>query len=74
VAVGGQCGGAGRWFPDRDEAVKFARSVIASGRTNLDVGCFRINYYWHRGKFGDLDEMFDPPAGLAHENWQKICR
>lgn len=59
-------GGAGQWFPDREAAIRFARSVIASGKTNVDMGCFQINYHWHGQKFGDLDEMFDPVGGAVY--------
>lgn len=55
--------GDGRWFADRDQAMRFAESTLAQGRTNVDIGCFQMNYHWHGRRFEDLDEMFDPVAG-----------
>ena len=52
-------------WASRDEALGFARDAIASGRTNVDLGCFQINYRWHGKRFDDLGEMFDPAAGAV---------
>lgn len=52
--------GDGRWFSDRAEAKAFAEATLRAGRTNLDIGCFQMNYHWHNRRFEDLDQMFDP--------------
>ncbi|WP_424931979.1 lytic transglycosylase domain-containing protein [Amaricoccus macauensis] len=57
--------GDGRWFKDRREAMKFAEATLEEGRTNVDIGCFQMNYHWHGRRFDDLDEMFDPVAGAV---------
>ena len=52
--------GAGSWFDDPNAALAFAEDRVARGRTNLDVGCFQINYRWHGMHFASVAEMFDP--------------
>jgi hypothetical protein len=51
--------GEGHWFATRDEALAFARSSVAAGRTSFDVGCFQVNYRWHGHAFASLEAMFD---------------
>jgi hypothetical protein len=55
--------GDGRWFADRVKAMDFARATLDTGRTNLDTGCFQMNYHYHGRRFENLDQMFDPVAG-----------
>lgn len=52
--------GEGHWFRTRDEAMAYARSALASGARNFDVGCFQLNHRWHANGFPDLTTMFDP--------------
>ncbi|SDD21372.1 hypothetical protein SAMN05421538_101119 [Paracoccus isoporae] len=52
--------GAGRWFDDPDSAIAFAEARVAAGRTNVDIGCFQLNYRWHGMQFRSVREMFDP--------------
>jgi len=52
--------GKGSWFDDPALALSFAEDRVAQGRTNLDVGCFQLNYRWHGEKFETLAQMFDP--------------
>ena len=52
--------GAGSWFDDPGTALAFAEERVAAGRTNLDIGCFQLNYRWHGMHFGSVAEMFDP--------------
>lgn len=52
--------GSGTWFDDPDRALAFAEDRVAQGRTNLDIGCFQINYRWHGENFASVAEMFDP--------------
>ncbi len=52
--------GKGFWFNSREEALAFARSSLAQGRTSFDVGCVQINYRWHGHAFPSLEAMFDP--------------
>lgn len=52
--------GEGTWFDDPQSAVAFAQDRVAQGRTNLDIGCFQLNYRWHGGNFASVAQMFDP--------------
>ncbi len=52
--------GEGTWFDDPNAALAFAEDKVAAGRTNLDIGCFQLNYRWHGENFGSVAEMFDP--------------
>lgn len=52
--------GEGTWFDDPQSAVAFAEDRVAQGRTNLDIGCFQLNYRWHGEGFASVAQMFDP--------------
>jgi hypothetical protein len=51
--------GQGYWFKTREEALAFAKSSLAAGRTSFDVSCFQINYRYHGHNFPSLEAMFD---------------
>ena len=59
-------GGEGRWFETRDAAVRFASDARASGRTNIDTGCFQLNFRWHGQAFPSIEAMFDPVANATY--------
>ncbi|KRW94934.1 lytic transglycosylase domain-containing protein [Paracoccus sp. MKU1] len=52
--------GEGTWFDDPASAVAFAEDRVALGRTNIDIGCFQLNYRWHGAHFASVAQMFDP--------------
>ena len=52
--------GKGMYFETRDDALAYLKKAVASGVTNIDVGCMQINYRWHGDQFGSLEEMMDP--------------
>ncbi|MTH64937.1 hypothetical protein [Paracoccus shanxieyensis] len=52
--------GEGTWFDDPQSAVAFAEDRVAQGRTNIDIGCFQLNYRWHGENFASVAQMFDP--------------
>lgn len=52
--------GKGYWFDNREEALRFLHDQVAQGQQNFDVGCFQVNYRWHRHGFASLDTMIDP--------------
>lgn len=58
--------GEGHWFDSAQEARDFAQSAIETGVTNLDIGCFQLNWRWHGDKFSSIDEMFDPETNADH--------
>ncbi|MCE6961899.1 transglycosylase SLT domain-containing protein [Cereibacter sphaeroides] len=59
-------GGKGMYFETRDEALAMLRSVVASGVTNIDVGCMQLNWRWHSPAFGSAEEMIDPLRNTRH--------
>lgn len=52
--------GEGTWFDEPQSAIAFARDRVDQGRTNLDIGCFQLNYRWHGENFASVEQMFDP--------------
>ncbi|HRO16336.1 MAG TPA: hypothetical protein PLL33_15120, partial [Paracoccus sp. (in: a-proteobacteria)] len=58
--------GQGTWFDDSSAALGFARQRIAEGRTNLDIGCFQLNWRWHGKSFASVEQMFDPLANARY--------
>ncbi|WP_134678949.1 hypothetical protein [Paracoccus ravus] len=52
--------GEGTWFDDALAALTYARDRLAQGVTNLDIGCFQLNYRWHGENFTSVERMFDP--------------
>lgn len=52
--------GTGSWFDDPGTALAFAEERVTAGRTNVDIGCFQLNYRWHGMHFGSVADMFDP--------------
>jgi len=47
-------------FATRDEAAAYLRQQIERGRTNLDIGCLQLNWYWHGDQLGTPDTALDP--------------
>jgi hypothetical protein len=39
---------------------------LDTGTTNIDLGCFQLNYRWHGEAFGSIDEMLDPQANALY--------
>lgn len=58
--------GRGRWFDTRRGARQFALSQVRGGTTNIDLGCFQINYRWHGRSFETLSDMLDPTANALY--------
>lgn len=52
--------GNGHWFASRHDAYDFTKKHRMAGATSFDVGCFQINYRWHKAAFVSLESMFDP--------------
>lgn len=58
--------GDGTWFRSEDEARSYVFSKVKQGASNIDIGCFQINYRWHSDAFRSLDHMFDPDSNAAY--------
>ncbi|MGC3939863.1 transglycosylase SLT domain-containing protein [Roseobacter sp. EG26] len=52
--------GKGLWLTTEVAAVDFTRNHLSSGKENIDIGCFQLNYRWHGDAFASISEMFDP--------------
>lgn len=59
-------GGEGQWFDSADEAEESAQSAIGGGATNVDVGCFQLNYRWHADGFESIAAMLDPDRNATY--------
>lgn len=58
--------GDGSWFQSEDAARSFVFSKVKRGVSNIDIGCFQINYRWHADGFRSLDDMFDPDLNAVY--------
>ncbi|WP_300011738.1 transglycosylase SLT domain-containing protein [uncultured Roseobacter sp.] len=58
--------GQGFWFETKDSAIVQAQSRIKNGLTNIDIGCFQLNYRWHGHAFASVREMFDPQENARY--------
>ncbi|MDD7970165.1 transglycosylase SLT domain-containing protein [Roseinatronobacter alkalisoli] len=70
--------GQGHWPATRDGALAIIRNALDGGHSNIDIGCFQINYHWHARHFPSLDIMLDPArnadyaAQLLHGHFQRL--
>ena len=53
-------GGEGHWLDSAAEAEALVAAAIDKGATNIDIGCFQLNYRWHAQAFASLADMLDP--------------
>lgn len=58
--------GKGYWFASESEAQQFAGAQIDGGATNIDIGCFQLNYHWHSKAFLSVEAMFNPLANARY--------
>jgi Transglycosylase SLT domain len=59
-------GGNGQWFATKADAAGQAQSALDLGATNVDLGCFQLNYRWHATNFASLDDMLDPEQNALY--------
>lgn len=48
------------WFDSQEDAADFAQTQIDGGQTNIDLGCFQLNWRWHGENFPSVADMLDP--------------
>ena len=65
------------------ERISYLKNI---GKTNFDIGCMQINYYWHNQNFASVEEMLDVTSNVryaasiihglykAHGTWQAAVR
>jgi len=59
-------GGEGKWFDTAAEAEASVAEAVEQGATNLDLGCFQLNYRWHSDKFDSIAAMLDPEENAIY--------
>jgi len=52
--------GQGVYLETMQSAEKYITSSLKDGYTNIDIGCFQVNYRWHGRHFSNVGEMLDP--------------
>ncbi len=59
-------GGEGHWPESKAEAVVLVDQALQTGLTNVDLGCFQLNLYWHAQAFQSVEDMLDPAKNAAY--------
>jgi hypothetical protein len=59
-------GGAGHYYPNKEEAVAALTAYKAESDVNIDVGCMQISLRHHPNAFPDLATALDPAANVAY--------
>lgn len=59
-------GGEGHWPETEEDAVSLVETALQSGLTNVDLGCFQLNLYWHAGAFLSVEDMLDPQRNATY--------
>ncbi len=59
-------GGEGMWFETRESALTTLVDPLPQGVTNIDIGCFQLNWRWHGDGFASVPDMIDPGKNAAY--------
>jgi hypothetical protein len=59
-------GGESHWFATRDEALEYLTAALAAGTTNIDLGCFQLNWRWHNAGFASAGAMMEPEENALY--------
>jgi hypothetical protein len=59
-------GGEGHWLETAEDAEALVQDALNRGATNIDIGCFQLNYRWHAASFASLDAIFDPESNARY--------
>lgn len=59
-------GGQGHWLDSAAEAEALVASALERGATNIDIGCFQLNYRWHAEGFASIADMLDPDSNADY--------
>lgn len=52
--------GQGHWLDTTTDAEAMVQTALDTGLTNIDLGCFQLNYRWHAEAFASIRDMLDP--------------
>jgi hypothetical protein len=59
-------GGDGQWFNSAGDAAESVDIALRDGATNIDLGCFQLNYRWHASAFNSVDDMLNPEQNATY--------
>lgn len=59
-------GGDGKWYDSAAEAEAGVTEALNQGATNVDLGCFQLNYRWHAQGFASVADMLDPDRNAVY--------
>ncbi|AZL61145.1 lytic transglycosylase domain-containing protein [Tabrizicola piscis] len=59
-------GGEGHWLDSADAAETLVAKALEEGLTNIDLGCFQLNYRWHADAFASVADMLNPDANALY--------
>lgn len=59
-------GGESHWFATQQEALEHLAPALAAGTTNIDLGCFQLNWRWHNAGFASATAMMEPEENALY--------
>lgn len=59
-------GGKSHYLGSAPEALAKLDDILATGTTNVDVGCMQLNWKWHSKAFASRADMIDPVQNTAY--------
>ncbi|OYU18471.1 MAG: invasion protein [Rhodobacteraceae bacterium PARR1] len=59
-------GGDSHYLDSAAEALAKLDAILATGTTNVDVGCMQLNWKWHSEAFASRADMLDPVQNTAY--------
>lgn len=59
-------GGKSHYLDDAPAALAKLDEILATGTTNVDVGCMQLNWKWHSKAFASRADMMDPVRNTAY--------
>jgi hypothetical protein len=54
------------YLPSKRAALRKVEELLASGRSNIDVGCMQVNLGYHGDALSSLEEALDPASNIAY--------
>ena len=59
-------GGDSHYLDSAQEALAKLDDILATGTTNVDVGCMQLNWKWHSKAFASRADLIDPVQNTAY--------
>ena len=56
--------GKGKFFDNKNSAVKYVKKYVQNGKKNIDLGCMQVNYMYHPNAFKNFSDAFDPDKNV----------